>query len=162
MNKIELAQFEYEVIPITLEEANNFVKKHHRHHRPTVGHKFSIGLIIKNQRHKLIGVAICGRPIASEAALSGYTLEVNRTCVLENNPNANSKLYSTCAKIARLMGYTKIITYTQDGESGSTFRALGWKDEAHLKPRKGWNSNVYVREDHGNDNIGRIRWAHEL
>lgn len=58
MNRIELAQSEYEVIPITLEEANNFVKKHHRHHRPTVGHKFSIGLIIKNQRHKLIGVAI--------------------------------------------------------------------------------------------------------
>ena len=33
-----------EIVPITLKEANKFVERNHRHHKPTVGHKFSIGL----------------------------------------------------------------------------------------------------------------------
>ena len=33
-----------EVVPIKLKEANAFVEQNHRHHGPTVGHKFSIGL----------------------------------------------------------------------------------------------------------------------
>lgn len=31
-----------EIVPITLAEANAFVEQHHRHHKPVVGHKFSI------------------------------------------------------------------------------------------------------------------------
>lgn len=32
-----------EVCPMTLKEANAFVEQNHRHHKPVVGHKFSIG-----------------------------------------------------------------------------------------------------------------------
>lgn len=32
-----------EVCPMTLKEANAFVERYHRHHKPVVGHKFSIG-----------------------------------------------------------------------------------------------------------------------
>lgn len=32
-----------ELVPITLKEANAFVERYHRHHKPVVGHKFSIG-----------------------------------------------------------------------------------------------------------------------
>lgn len=32
-----------EICPMTLKEANAYVAEHHRHHKPTVGHKFSIG-----------------------------------------------------------------------------------------------------------------------
>ena len=39
-----------EVVPITLKEANAFVEQNHRHHGPTVGHKFSIGLCNGVQR----------------------------------------------------------------------------------------------------------------
>lgn len=31
-----------ELVPITLKEANAFVERYHRHHKPVVGHKFSI------------------------------------------------------------------------------------------------------------------------
>lgn len=31
--------------PITLKTANEFVSKYHRHHKPTVGHKFSISCV---------------------------------------------------------------------------------------------------------------------
>ncbi len=30
-------------LPLTLGEANAFVVRHHRHHGPVVGHKFSLG-----------------------------------------------------------------------------------------------------------------------
>lgn len=46
-----------EVVPITLKEANAFVEQNHRHHGPTVGHKFSIGL---SDGEKIVGVAIKG------------------------------------------------------------------------------------------------------
>lgn len=29
-----------ELVPISLKEANAFVERHHRHHKPVVGHKF--------------------------------------------------------------------------------------------------------------------------
>ena len=64
-----------EVVPITLKEANAFVEQNHRHHGPTVGHKFSIGL---SDGEKIVGVAIVGRPVArhldagSEQVMHGW------------------------------------------------------------------------------------------
>lgn len=46
--------------PITFRTACDFIALHHRHHKPTVGCKFSIGLYEENA---LIGVAVCGRPV---------------------------------------------------------------------------------------------------
>lgn len=63
-----------ELCPITLKEANAFVEQHHRHHKPVVGHKFSIGL---SDGDRIVGVAIVGRPV-SRYLDDGWTLEVNR------------------------------------------------------------------------------------
>ena len=46
-----------EVCPMTLKEANAFVEQHHRHHKPVVGHKFSIGC---TDGKEIVGVAIVG------------------------------------------------------------------------------------------------------
>ena len=62
--------------PINLKTANAFVQQYHRHHKPTRGHKFSIGV---SDNGALVGVAICGRPVARRLD-DGYTLEVNRLC----------------------------------------------------------------------------------
>ena len=67
------------IIPTTLKQAQAFVQEHHRHNRPPVGHKFSIGLV--NDDGALIGVATAGRPVA-RCLDDGFTLEVNRTCTL--------------------------------------------------------------------------------
>lgn len=48
-----------EICPITLREANAYVEQHHRHHKPVVGHKFSIGC---SDGDKIVGVAIVGKP----------------------------------------------------------------------------------------------------
>lgn len=77
-----------ELIPVTFEQAAQFVSGHHRHHRRPAGHKFSVGVIAGEQ---LVGVVMVGRPVARSYD-DGRTLEVNRTCTT-GYPNANSMLY---------------------------------------------------------------------
>jgi len=107
--------------PVSLAEANAFVTQHHRHHKPVVGHKFSIGCTVNG---RLVGVAIVGRPV-SRYLDNGLTLEVNRLCT-DGTKNACSMLYAAAWRAARAMGYQKIITYTLDTESGASLRAAGW------------------------------------
>ncbi|MDU3160286.1 MAG: hypothetical protein E7B34_32400, partial [Hafnia alvei] len=76
------------ISPITLKAAQEFIAQHHRHNKPPVGHKFSIGL--RNNAGELIGVATAGRPVARHFD-DGLTLEVNRTCTTGER-NANSAL----------------------------------------------------------------------
>ena len=109
------------LIPISLKEANAFVAAHHRHHKPVVGHKFSIGCA---QDGRLVGVAIMGHPV-SRYLDDGRTLEVNRLCTT-GEKNACSMLYAAAARAAKAMGYHKIITYTLDTEPGISLRAAGW------------------------------------
>jgi hypothetical protein len=77
--------------PITLAEANAFVKQYHRHHQPVPGCKFCLAV---SDDDKVVGVAIVGRPVSRHMD-DGWTLEVNRTCTdgtkiqplsTENNP----------------------------------------------------------------------------
>ena len=90
--------------PVSLSEANSFVAKNHRHHKPVRGHKFSLGCMVDGQ---LVGVAIVGRPV-SRYLDDGLTLEVNRLCT-DGTQNACSFLYGAAARAARTMGYQKII-----------------------------------------------------
>ncbi len=109
------------LVPVSLKDANAFVAEHHRHHKPTRGHKFSIGCECDGQ---LVGVVIAGRPV-SRYLDDGRTLEVNRLCTT-GEKNACSMLYGAAARAAKAMGYHKIITYTLDSEPGASLRAAGW------------------------------------
>ena len=109
------------LVPVSLKAANTFVAEHHRHHKPVVGHKFSIGCA---QEGRLVGVAIVGRPV-SRYLDNGLTLEVNRLCTT-GEKNVCSMLYAAAARAAKAMGYQKIITYTLDTEPGASLRAAGW------------------------------------
>lgn len=111
-----------EVCPVSLKEANAFVEQHHRHHKPVVGHKFSVGC---TDGENIVGVAIVGRPVARYLD-DGWTLEVNRLCT-DGTRNACSMLYAAAWRAARAMGYRKIITYILDTEPGTSLRAAGWK-----------------------------------
>lgn len=109
------------LVPISLKEANVFVAAHHRHHKPVVGHKFSLGCV---QGEHLAGVAIVGRPV-SRYLDDGRTLEVNRLCST-GGKNVCSFLYGAAARAAKALGYERIITYTLDTEPGTSLRAAGW------------------------------------
>ena len=107
-----------EIRPITFNEACEFIKLHHRHHKPTVGHKFSIGVY---DAEKLVGVAVCGRPV-SRYLDDGTVCEINRLCT-DGTYNACSMLYGACSRIAKEMGYKKIITYILESENGASLKA---------------------------------------
>ena len=113
------------IVPITLKKANEIVTQWHRHHKPSVGHKFSVGLM---EGDIYIGIAICGRPVA-RGSDDGVTLEVARLCT-DGTQNACSKLYGACARVAKEMGYEKIQTYILESEPGISLKASGWVMEA--------------------------------
>ncbi len=112
-----------EIVPIELAEAKVFIAEHHRHHIPPVGHKFSIGL---SDGEKVVGVATIGRPVSRHLD-DGVTLEVNRLCVIDGIPNGCSKLYAAAWRVARNLGYTKLITYILASEPGTSLYASGWR-----------------------------------
>ena len=111
-----------ELVPISLKKANAYVAEHHRHHKPVVGHKFSVAA---SEDGRIVGVAIVGRPV-SRYLDDGNTLEVTRLCT-DGTKNACSFLYSACWRCAKNMGYKKLVTYILESETGSSLKASGWK-----------------------------------
>jgi hypothetical protein len=120
-----------EPVPLHIRAANAFVAKYHRHSLPTVGGKFAIGCEMDG---KLVGVAIAGRPVARRLD-DGKTLEVLRLAT-DGTPNVCSFLYARVAKIARLFGYRKIVTYTLEEESGASLRAVGARVVGEVDPQE--------------------------
>lgn len=142
------------LVPVDWKTAVGFCKAWHRNHpKPPPGHKFAVGVAADDV---LVGVAIVGRPVA-RAYQDGMTLEVNRT-VVDGHPNANSMLYGACARATFALGYRRLITYTQEGEPGSSLRAAGWRIIAERPARKGWDTPSRPRDDHGVDHIPRTLW----
>jgi len=105
-----------------LADANAFVAAHHRHHKPVVGHKFSLGSVLEGD---LVGVVIVGRPV-SRMRDDGSTLEVTRLCT-NGAKNACSFLYGAAARAAFALGYRRIGTYILKSEDGTSLRASGWR-----------------------------------
>ena len=110
------------IVPCPLDEANAFVLKHHRHHKPVPGCKFSLAVA---EGDEIKGVAIVGRPVARMND-DGWTLEVMRVAT-DGTANACSKLYRASWKTARAMGYTRLITYTLPEEGGASLRGAGFR-----------------------------------
>lgn len=141
---------------ITLKEAKAFVDQYHRHHRQPVGHKLSIGVRVMGTE-ELVGVAIVSRPVARMFNDGGETLEVSRTCT-DGTRNANSALYGAVFRVCRELGARRLITYTQDGETGASLRAAGFVAIAHRKGHDGWDRPSRPRENKSPTNIGRTLW----
>ena len=149
-----------QIVPITLAEANAFVKRFHRHHKPDTGHKFSIGIGIASEG-ELVGVVICGRP-KNRHLDDGQTLEVTRSCT-DGTPNANSALYGAAWRVTRELGYDRLITYTQEGESRASLRGAGWRVVAERPARKSWAESSGEtwkdkRDPVGNGGVARTLW----
>lgn len=143
--------------PVTLREAQEFVKEHHRHNAPPQGHRFSIGLT--SETGELIGVVICGRPIARMND-DGETAEIARCCVLPEIKNANSMLYGAAVRAAKAMGYTRIITYTLPSESGVSLRAAGFRQDGMTQAHRTWSCPSRQRETARYPEGPKVRWIH--
>jgi hypothetical protein len=128
-------------VRIDLAEANAFVAQHHRHHKPVVGHLFSIGAVAGK---KIVGVAIVGRPVARMRD-DGMTAEVTRLCT-DGSKNACSFLYGAAARAAFALGFTRIGTYILASENGASLRASGWRMIGEVQGRS-WSCVSRPRVD---------------
>jgi len=131
------------IVPLSLPEANAFVELHHRHHRPCVGHKFSVGAAVGGE---IVGVAIVGRPV-SRVLDDGMTLEVNRVAT-DGTRNACSALYGACRRATFALGYTRLLTYTLPAEGGASLRASGFRLLGTVgREGRNWNTPSRPRID---------------
>ena len=110
------------IVPIKQDEAKAFINQKHRHHKAPVGSIFQIA-VAKDK--EIVGVAMVGRPVARHLD-NGWTLEVNRLCT-DGTKNACSMLYSASWRVAKNLGYKKLITYILSEETGASLKASNWK-----------------------------------
>ncbi len=149
------------IVPVTLDEANAFVKRLHRHKPEKLpGHSFSVG-VAKND--VLCGVAIVGNPSAP-ALQNGILAEIRRVCT-DGTPNACSMLYGTARRAARAMGRRPVITYTLGTETGASLRAAGFRvDKANAGgPAENWHNRPgrTVLPTESDLVGGKVRWIDE-
>ena len=127
--------------PLSLEEANYFIERHHRHHGAVVGHKFSLG---GASNFAIVGVAIVGRPVA-RGRDDGLTLEVTRLCT-DGTRNACSFLYGAAARATFALGYRRLGTYILASENGASLKAAGWRLIGSV-PGRTWSCQSRPRVD---------------
>jgi hypothetical protein len=142
------------LVPVAFRDACGFVQMWHRHHAPPVGCKFCLG--VADDGGVLRGVAIVGRPVVRHFD-DGLTLEVTRTAT-DGTANVNSKLYGAAWQVAKNLGYGRLITYTQAGESGASLRGAGWRTVAERRARAGWTCPSRPRSPLGTEGIPRTLW----
>ena len=109
-------------MPIKFRDACEYVRRHHRHHGPPVGHICSLAVA---EGENIVGVVIIGRPVARYLD-NGMTAEVTRCCT-DGTKNACSMLYAAAWRAVRALGYKKLITYILNTEKGTSLKAAGWK-----------------------------------
>lgn len=138
------------VTPIDFAEANAYVAKFHRHHRPMPGCKFCIAVSGEAELAvggfiQVVGVCMVGRPVARNLD-DGWTLEVNRCCT-DGTKNACSMLYGAAWRVAKGLGYRRLITYTLAEEGGASLRAAGWRLIGEKRGGRSWNVQSRPRVD---------------
>lgn len=144
------------IIPMTIRDANEFVQNVHRHHGKTAGGKFAIG--VTDDDMQIHGVAIAGRPV-SRVLDDGFTLEINRCCT-DGMRNACSALYGACIRIARNMGYRRVITYTLQSENGASVKAANFRFDG-IAGAAQWTGKRSGR-DNGVPREQKKKWVYDL
>ena len=145
-----------ELSPISLKQANAYVTQYHRHHKASKGHKYSLSAY---KDGNLVGVVICGRPV-SRYLDDGKTIEVNRLCT-DGTRNVCSFLYSAAARVAKAMGYKRIITYILQSESGISLKASGFICDGEAGGVE-WTGKRKPKQEDLYPHEMKTRWSKEL
>ena len=143
-------------VPLTLKQANELVGRLHRHHKPVVGHRFSIGA---ESSGKLVGAVIVGRPVARE--VDQYRVAEVTRLVTDGTSNACSFLYGRAAAITKEMGFDSIQTYILSSEPGTSLKASGWVCVGQVRKNGvGWNNRCGRSTDQPTE--AKVKWRKEF
>lgn len=139
------------IVPVTLRQANEFVRQHHRHLSAARGCLFSVGVVADGV---LCGVMIVGRPNAA-ALQDGFSAQVVR-CATDGTPNACSKLKGAAWVAARALGYRVLWSYTLPEEGGASMRASGFVQDGITRGGS-WSRAGRERSDNA-PTCPKVRW----
>lgn len=152
------------LVPIELKVANATVAMWHSHHKPVVGHKFSIGATVNDV---LRGIVIVSRPV-SPPLDDGFTREVTRLCCIgvdadPDSKNVASKLLGAATSACEATGVRWVISYTRKDEDGACYKAAGWVALHETKGRPWTSGNKSTRwlpgfYEPSTEIVDRIRW----
>ena len=131
------------LVPVSRTMAKDCVTRWHRHNDAPPGDLFRVGIC--DDSGTIVCVGIAGRPIARHYD-DGDTVEIVRVSS-DGTKNATSMAYAALTRAAFALGYRRVITYTQAGESGASLRAAGWRVIAERPARKGWDTPSRPRDD---------------
>lgn len=141
------------MVPVSNEAAKAYVETFHRHHGSSVQARFCLAAV--DDARKVRGVIMVGRPVA-RLLDDGWALEVNRLAT-DGCENACSALYGAARRVAKEMGYRKLITYIREDEPGTSLKASGWRFEEVIRARS-WNMPGRPRTDK-TEVVRRGRWS---
>lgn len=126
------------IVPLNRSQVQSYVRRWHRHHKPSPGGVFQLG--VADESGEVRGVAMVGRPV-SRFLDNGTTLEVNRVAT-DGCDNACSALYGAAWRAAKALGYDRLITYTLTKEGGASLRGAGWRVVGEREARSWADSSV--------------------
>ncbi|MEW1700110.1 XF1762 family protein [Streptomyces sp. NPDC093249] len=133
-------------VPLRQRAAKEFVRQWHRTNRSPPGAVFAA-----DQRDIPRAVAIVECPVPRHLH-SGEALDATRTAT-EGVRNASSSVYAACWRAAQALGYSCLVTYTQEGESGASSRGVWWRSIARHPARGRWNCAARPRQVKGTENV---------
>jgi len=142
--------------PLTLAQANELISNKHRHHKPVVGHRFTLGAY---RGIDLVGAVVVGRPVSRE--LDQYAIAEVTRLVSNGSKNVCSFLYAASARVAKEMGFYKIQTYILDSEPGDSLKAAGWQFEIKTMGGK-WNHSCRKGRREDQPMCVKKRWGKVL
>lgn len=105
------------IVPVSLQEVNDYLAEHIRQYQPMRGCKFSVGCALDG---KLVGAAIVGRCRDDSQAL-----QIDRIYTIGGR-TAYGMLYGAAARAAQALGYWRIIAFLRLDRPDSALRAAGW------------------------------------
>jgi hypothetical protein len=164
MNTISTSS-DIELRPVTKDDADAFIRAHHRHHRAPVGALWRHG--VHDSNGTLVGVAVVGRPVA-RALDDGLTVEITRLCTVGHH-NACSMLYAAARRAADAKGYRRGLSYILASEwdrfegsrriGGRSLLAAGYRFLWRVDGRS-WNYKSRPRVDnHPTEDKAALGWG---
>jgi len=119
------------------------------------GHVFALGALV---RLRLVGAIAWGRP-TNYYLSDGYTLQGYRLATADHVHNLGSMMIGRSAKIAKLLGYRRLVAYCREDYPGTQLRAAGFAaDPDRVIARSGEIlRRYYLHLDTGAPSAGNYR-----
>lgn len=144
----------------TRARARALVRAYHRHlPKPPPGEKAAF--VVLDPDGVARGASMIGRPSSRALDKSGEVLEITRTAT-DGSPNACSALVAACVRYAKTEGFSRVVTYTLQGESGSSLRGAGFRLEGETSGGT-WSRDTREREERSDLlEAPKLRWVFDL